>query len=69
MTYVLRYNPDEQPALIPHFDSSTYSINIALNHAGVDYKGGGTHFIRYLIMMQQHADMSSPQVELLRGRY
>ena len=46
MTYVVRYNPDEQPSLPPHFDASTYTINVALNHAGVDYKGGGCHFIR-----------------------
>merc|ERR1711860_406526 len=38
---------EEQPSLRPHHDSSTYTINIALNHAGTDYEGGGCRFIRY----------------------
>ncbi|KAL6257508.1 hypothetical protein P5V15_011078 [Pogonomyrmex californicus] len=47
MNFVVRYRPDEQPFLRPHHDSSTYTINIALNQAGVDYEGGGCRFIRY----------------------
>ncbi|XP_070153954.1 procollagen-lysine,2-oxoglutarate 5-dioxygenase isoform X1 [Polyergus mexicanus] len=47
MNFVVRYRPDEQPFLRPHHDSSTYTINIALNQAGVDYEGGGCKFIRY----------------------
>ena len=47
MNFVVRYKPDEQPFLRPHHDSSTYTINIALNHAGIDYEGGGCRFIRY----------------------
>lgn len=47
MNFVVRYRPDEQPLLKPHHDSSTYTINIALNEVGVDYEGGGCHFIRY----------------------
>ncbi|XP_072047684.1 procollagen-lysine,2-oxoglutarate 5-dioxygenase 1-like [Amphiura filiformis] len=47
MNFVVRYRPDEQPTLRPHHDSSTYTINMALNHHNVDYKGGGAHFIRY----------------------
>ncbi|XP_008556514.1 procollagen-lysine,2-oxoglutarate 5-dioxygenase [Microplitis demolitor] len=47
MNFVVRYRPDEQPSLRPHHDSSTYTINIALNRAGVDYEGGGCRFIRY----------------------
>ncbi|KAL3280586.1 hypothetical protein HHI36_003820 [Cryptolaemus montrouzieri] len=47
MNFVVRYKPDEQPSLKPHHDSSTYTINIALNEAGVDYEGGGCRFIRY----------------------
>ncbi|CAG9863076.1 unnamed protein product [Phyllotreta striolata] len=42
-----RYRPDEQPSLRPHHDSSTYTINIALNRRNVDYEGGGCKFIRY----------------------
>ncbi|XP_011050655.1 PREDICTED: procollagen-lysine,2-oxoglutarate 5-dioxygenase 1 isoform X1 [Acromyrmex echinatior] len=47
MNFVVRYRPDEQSSLRPHHDSSTYTINIALNQAGVDYEGGGCRFIRY----------------------
>ncbi|KAK0167505.1 hypothetical protein PV327_004895 [Microctonus hyperodae] len=47
MNFVVRYKPDEQPSLRPHHDSSTYTINIALNRVGVDYEGGGCHFLRY----------------------
>ncbi|GLV38762.1 procollagen lysyl hydroxylase [Carabus blaptoides fortunei] len=47
MNFVVRYRPDEQPSLRPHHDSSTYTINIALNTAGKDYTGGGCKFIRY----------------------
>lgn len=47
MNFVVRYKPDEQPTLKPHHDSSTYTINIALNSVGVDYEGGGCHFLRY----------------------
>lgn len=47
MNFVVRYRPDEQPSLKPHHDSSTYTINIALNQRGVDYEGGGCHFLRY----------------------
>lgn len=47
MNFVVRYRPDEQPSLKPHHDSSTFTINIALNKVGVDYEGGGCRFIRY----------------------
>ncbi|XP_058805579.1 procollagen-lysine,2-oxoglutarate 5-dioxygenase isoform X2 [Phymastichus coffea] len=47
MNFVVRYKPTEQASLKPHHDSSTYTINIALNQVGVDYEGGGCHFIRY----------------------
>ncbi|XP_064610381.1 procollagen-lysine,2-oxoglutarate 5-dioxygenase 1-like isoform X2 [Liolophura sinensis] len=47
MNFVVRYKPDEQPSLRPHHDSSTYTINLALNRPGIDYQGGGCRFIRY----------------------
>lgn len=47
MNFMVRYRPDEQPALRPHHDSSTYTINIALNSVGKDYEGGGCRFLRY----------------------
>ncbi|XP_053954826.1 procollagen-lysine,2-oxoglutarate 5-dioxygenase [Anastrepha ludens] len=47
MNFMVRYRPDEQPSLRPHHDSSTYTINIALNSVDVDYEGGGCRFLRY----------------------
>ncbi|EDW79565.2 uncharacterized protein Dwil_GK20548 [Drosophila willistoni] len=47
MNFMVRYRPDEQPSLRPHHDSSTYTINIAMNKAGIDYEGGGCRFLRY----------------------
>lgn len=47
MNFIVRYRPDEQPSLRPHHDSSTYTINIALNRPGIDYEGGGCRFLRY----------------------
>lgn len=47
MNFVVRYKPDEQPSLRPHHDSSTYTINVALNTPGKDYEGGGCRFLRY----------------------
>jgi len=38
MNFVVRYRPDEQPDLKPHHDSSTYTINVALNTPKVDYE-------------------------------
>ncbi|KAJ8281916.1 hypothetical protein COCON_G00044350 [Conger conger] len=47
MNFVVRYRPDEQPFLRPHHDSSTFTINVALNSKGIDYQGGGCRFLRY----------------------
>ncbi|XP_060849182.1 procollagen-lysine,2-oxoglutarate 5-dioxygenase isoform X1 [Rhopalosiphum padi] len=47
MNFVVKYNPLGQASLRPHHDSSTYTINIALNSPGKDYHGGGCHFLRY----------------------
>ncbi|XP_060029419.1 multifunctional procollagen lysine hydroxylase and glycosyltransferase LH3 isoform X2 [Erinaceus europaeus] len=47
MNFVVRYRPDEQPALRPHHDSSTFTLNVALNRKGLDYEGGGCRFLRY----------------------
>lgn len=38
MNFVVRYRPDEQPSLRPHHDSSTYTVNIALNRVHEDYE-------------------------------
>lgn len=47
LAFVVRYNPAEQPSLRPHHDSSTYTLNIALNSPKLDYEGGGCRFVRY----------------------
>lgn len=47
MNFVVRYRPGEQDSLRPHHDSSTYTINMALNRVNVDYEGGGVRFLRY----------------------
>lgn len=47
MNFVVRYRPDEQPSLRPHHDSSTYTINVALNERDIDFNGGGCRFLRY----------------------
>ena len=46
LDFIVKYStcPTCQPSLRPHFDSSTFSLNIALNQGGVDFTGGGTHF-------------------------
>ncbi|XP_067945709.1 multifunctional procollagen lysine hydroxylase and glycosyltransferase LH3-like [Watersipora subatra] len=47
MNFVVRYRPDEQPNLRPHHDSSTFTVNMALNTKDKDYEGGGVRFLRY----------------------
>ncbi|XP_075705409.1 multifunctional procollagen lysine hydroxylase and glycosyltransferase LH3 [Rhinoderma darwinii] len=47
LNFIVRYRPDEQPSLRPHHDSSTFTINVALNRKEIDYEGGGCRFIRY----------------------
>ncbi|KAM7376795.1 hypothetical protein PAMA_013531 [Pampus argenteus] len=45
MNFVVRYRPDEQPSLRPHHDSSTFTINIALNRKGIDYETPTTKMV------------------------
>lgn len=53
LAFVVRYKLDEQPSLSPHHDSSTYTVNIALNNGnGIDYNGGGCRFIRQNIVLK-----------------
>ncbi|XP_006637768.2 procollagen-lysine,2-oxoglutarate 5-dioxygenase 2 isoform X1 [Lepisosteus oculatus] len=47
LNFVVKYSPVRQPALRPHHDSSTFTINIALNRKGIDFQGGGCRFHRY----------------------
>ncbi|XP_045163177.2 procollagen-lysine,2-oxoglutarate 5-dioxygenase 2-like isoform X2 [Mercenaria mercenaria] len=47
LNFVVKYNPERQRELRPHHDSSTFTINIALNRPKIDYEGGGCRFLRY----------------------
>ncbi|XP_038604650.1 procollagen-lysine,2-oxoglutarate 5-dioxygenase 2 isoform X2 [Tachyglossus aculeatus] len=47
LNFVVKYSPERQRSLRPHHDSSTFTINIALNSVGEDFQGGGCKFIRY----------------------
>ncbi|KAK7471385.1 hypothetical protein BaRGS_00035991 [Batillaria attramentaria] len=44
---IVRYRPDEQAYLGPHDINAAFTVNIALNAAGVDFQGGGLRFTRY----------------------
>ena len=47
LAFVVKYSHNDQRALAPHHDASTYTVNIALNKGnGVEYEGGGCRFIR-----------------------
>lgn len=46
ISFIVRYHPKGQKELKAHHDSSTYTLNIALNKCGVDYEGGGFNFLR-----------------------
>lgn len=43
LNFVVKYTPDRQRSLRPHHDSSTFTINIALNKVGDDFQVGLEH--------------------------
>nr|XP_020457902.1 procollagen-lysine,2-oxoglutarate 5-dioxygenase 2 isoform X2 [Monopterus albus] len=47
MNFVVKYTPGRQAFLKPHHDTSTFTINIALNNKDRDFQGGGCRFNRY----------------------
>ncbi|XP_061661729.1 procollagen-lysine,2-oxoglutarate 5-dioxygenase 2 [Syngnathoides biaculeatus] len=47
MNFVVKYTPERQAYLRPHHDTSTFTINIALNNKDIDFQGGGCRFHRY----------------------
>uniref|UniRef100_A0A8D2LKA9 procollagen-lysine 5-dioxygenase n=1 Tax=Varanus komodoensis TaxID=61221 RepID=A0A8D2LKA9_VARKO len=47
LNFVVKYTTERQRSLRPHHDSSTFTINIALNKVGEDFQGGGCKFLRY----------------------
>uniref|UniRef100_A0AAZ3SAT8 PLOD1-3-like GT domain-containing protein n=1 Tax=Oncorhynchus tshawytscha TaxID=74940 RepID=A0AAZ3SAT8_ONCTS len=55
MNFVVRYRPDEQPSLRPHHDSSTFTINVALNSKGMDYQlYMSRHFIITIMQLPKY---------------
>ena len=54
MNFVVRYHLKGQKLLRPHHDSSTFTINVALNRQGIDFTGGGSNFIRYNCSVPQN---------------
>jgi hypothetical protein len=46
LDFVVKYSTTGQTKLEPHHDSSSYSLNIALNNRNKDFQGGGTRFIK-----------------------
>jgi GR25 family glycosyltransferase involved in LPS biosynthesis len=55
LAFVVRYRYDEQSKLAPHHDSSTYTVNIALNQGGIDYQGGGCKFLRQNLVVKNQS--------------
>lgn len=45
ISFIVKYTPDGQSKLDPHHDAAAYTTNIALNHYGSDYTGGGCNFV------------------------
>jgi hypothetical protein len=45
ISFIVKYSMDGQKKLKPHHDSSSYTVNIALNNPN-EYEGGGTRFIK-----------------------
>lgn len=51
MAFTVRYKPDEQPALRPHHDTSTYTINVGLNRPGIDFQVSTISIVMILIYL------------------
>ena len=49
MNFVVRYKPGEQDHLRPHHDTSTYSVNLALNRPGIDFEVGTGNYLTGII--------------------
>ncbi|XP_066923036.1 procollagen-lysine,2-oxoglutarate 5-dioxygenase 1-like [Clytia hemisphaerica] len=47
MNFVVKYITEGQNSLPAHHDTSTFTINLALNNQKTDYEGGGVRFTRY----------------------
>lgn len=52
IAFVVKYEIGKQIDLKPHHDSATYSIVITLNTPNIDFKGGGTRFVKQNVITQ-----------------
>ncbi len=48
MNFVVRYRQGEQPALRLHHDASTYTLDMALNRAHIDYTVSGQQSVDHV---------------------
>ncbi len=62
LNFVVRYMPEYQNKLRPHHDTSTYTINLALNEFGKDYEvmleRYYTYIYIYTLVYQKFCDIS-----------
>lgn len=66
MNFVVRYRPDEQPFLRPHHDSSTFTINIALNRKNIDYEV--LHSLSHILHLCRHQTCAHRMSMCVSGR-
>ena len=52
IAFVVKYEMGNQEHLRPHHDSATWTIVITLNRPNIDFKGGGTRFIKQDVFTQ-----------------
>ena len=50
IVFVVKYSMNGQKELMPHHDSSSYTVNICLNDT---YEGGEVHFIKQNYMLKK----------------
>ena len=46
ISFIVKYELGKQEFLKSHHDNSTYTVGITLNEPNVDFKGGGTRFVK-----------------------
>lgn len=54
MNFVVKYTPERQAYLRPHHDSSTFTINIALNNKDTDFQVRGMEHFNVVITFLLH---------------
>ncbi|KAI1235846.1 hypothetical protein IHE44_0001937 [Lamprotornis superbus] len=67
LNFVVKYSPDRQRSLRPHHDSSTFTINIALNKVGEDFQNAVKYLQRVADFFQ--VDSNSKSGKRLQARF